>query len=179
MITAIFIFFAFVVYHFVYESILAPSLRLSARFQLFVLRDEIRKLKIECGSSLDDKHFLFLQDWINFLISILHRLDLVSLARAEVQEKREPEILKRAEERFRTLDSCNIPRAREIRRQATRIAARTLLVNNGAWIIFIAPILICTFGYNNLKLKIRLLTTMSGADFQKIATEDPASFPTV
>ena len=175
MTTAIFIFFVFVAYHFVYESILAPSLRLSLRFQLFVLRDEVRKLKIECGPSLDNKHFLFLQDWINFLISVLNRLDLVSLARAEVESKREPEILQRAQERSKILDDCNIPDARAIRKQAARIAFRALLVNNGAWIIFIAPILICAVGYSNLNLKIKLLTTMSGKDFRKIATEDPAA----
>jgi hypothetical protein len=175
VITAIFTFLVFVTYHFVYESILAPSLRLSLRFQLLVLRDEVRKLKIECGPSLDDKHFLFLQDWVNFLISALNRLDLVSLARAEVESKREPEILKRAQERSKMLDDCNIPRARAIRKQAASIASRALLVNNGAWIIFIAPILICTVGYGNLNLKIKLLTTMSGKDFQKIATEDPVA----
>ena len=39
MITAIFILIALAALHFVYESILAPSFRLSIRFKLFALSD--------------------------------------------------------------------------------------------------------------------------------------------
>jgi hypothetical protein len=68
MITAILYLIALAALHFVYESILAPSFRLSLRFKLFVLRDEVRQLKIDCASSLNDRHFDFLQDSINNLI---------------------------------------------------------------------------------------------------------------
>jgi hypothetical protein len=54
MITAIVILISLAALHFVYESILAPSLRLSLRFTLFALRDEVRQLKIDCASSLSD-----------------------------------------------------------------------------------------------------------------------------
>jgi hypothetical protein len=59
MTTAIIIFLALTVFHFVYESILAPSFRLSLRFRLFVLGDEVRKLKIECAESLNDELLCF------------------------------------------------------------------------------------------------------------------------
>ncbi|MGH8330614.1 MAG: hypothetical protein ACRER3_22985, partial [Pseudomonas fluorescens] len=58
-----FMFLAFV--HFVFESILAPSFRLKLRFEIFALRDELRLLKIECESSLHDKHFEYLQSSLN------------------------------------------------------------------------------------------------------------------
>ncbi len=175
MIDAIFIFFVFVAYHFVYESILAPSFRLSLRFRLFVLRDEVRKLKIECKSALDDNHFLFLQSWINFLIAVLHKFDIASLVRAELESRRQPDMVLRTEQRSKILDDCNIPRARDIRDEAVKIAVKAILVNSGAWIVFLAPIVLCTVGYGNMKKKIRFLTTMSGRDFQKISTEDPVA----
>jgi len=43
------------VYHFVYEGILAPSFRLKLRFELFELRDELRKLKISHAEDLRDE----------------------------------------------------------------------------------------------------------------------------
>ena len=65
MTTTILVLLALAVFHFVYESILAPSLRLSLRFRLFALRDEARQLKIECVDSLNDAHCVFLQASIN------------------------------------------------------------------------------------------------------------------
>jgi hypothetical protein len=44
--------------HFIYESILAPSWRLSLRFRLFSLRDEVRALEADCRDGLDDEHSL-------------------------------------------------------------------------------------------------------------------------
>jgi hypothetical protein len=76
MTTAIIVLLALAVFHFVHESILAPSFRLSLRFRLFVLRDEVRQLKIECAESLNDEHFVFLQDSINGLISIRYGISV-------------------------------------------------------------------------------------------------------
>jgi hypothetical protein len=64
--------------HFIYESIVAPSLRLKIRYDLFALRDELRFLKIKRGSSLDDKHYVYLQDSINTMISHLARYDIAT-----------------------------------------------------------------------------------------------------
>jgi hypothetical protein len=58
MTIAIIVLMALAVFHFVYESIWAPSFRLSLRFRLFVMRDEVRQLKIECAETLGDEHFV-------------------------------------------------------------------------------------------------------------------------
>src|ERR1700736_3495947 len=109
MITAIVILIALAALHFVYESILAPSFRLSQRFRLFVLRDEVRQLKIECAQSWNDEHLVILQDSIKGLISMLHRFDMASLLGLEFESRKDPEFLKQAEERSRVLDDCKVP----------------------------------------------------------------------
>src|SRR5882724_446379 len=132
MITGTIILIALAVVHFVYESILAPSFRLSLRFKLFALRDEARQLKIDCADALSDKHFDFLQASINNLISNLNRFDMATFLGVGFESKRDPSFLKSAEERSRMLDDCNIPRAREIRQQSLRIIPAAIVINGGA-----------------------------------------------
>jgi hypothetical protein len=174
--TAIIVLVALAVFHFVYESILAPSFRLSLRFRLFVLRDEVRQLKIECVRSLNDEHFVFLQDSINGLISILHRFDMASLFGVEFESRKDPEFLKQAEARSRMLDDCKIPRVREIGNQALKIAAEALFVNSGAWVVlFFGPWVVALIGYSEAKKRIRIFASLTGQDFKRISPPDSAA----
>jgi hypothetical protein len=176
VITAIFILIALATLHFVYESILAPSLRLSLRFRLFVLRDETRQLKIDCASSLSDKHFDFLQDSINNLISNLNRFDMATFVGVEFESKKDPSFLKTAEERSRILDDCNIPRAREIRKQSLKIICAAIFINSvPLFLLICAPITIAILGYAEVKRRIRILAFMSDQDLQRIPVAGSAA----
>src|SRR5687767_577256 len=85
--------------HFVYESIIAPSLRLSLRYKLFALRDEIRELKMAYGNLFADRHFHYMQDSLNALLSVLDRFDLAALIAVGRELKQDPELRKRVEMR--------------------------------------------------------------------------------
>jgi hypothetical protein len=169
MITAIFILIALAALHFVYESILVPSFRLSLRFKLFVLRDEIRQLKIDCAGSLGDKHFDFLQDSINNLISNLNRFDMATFVGVELESKKDPSFLRSAEERSCMLDDCNIPRAREIREQSLKIVSAAICINSGAlFLLIFAPIIIATLGFAEVKKRIKIFAFISEQDLKRI-----------
>jgi len=180
MITAIFILIALAALHFVYESILAPSFRLSLRFKLFVLRDEVRKLKIVYASSLSDEYFDFLQDSINNLISNLNRFDMATFVGVGLESRRDPSFLKSAEERSRMLDDCTIPRAREIRKQSLKIVSAAICTNSGALFLLIcAPIIITLLGYAEVKQRIRIFAFISEQDLKRIpSSESAAASPT-
>jgi hypothetical protein len=173
MTLAIYILVFLAVFHFVYESILAPSFRLELGFQLFNLRDEVRTLKIECQSSLNDNHFDYLQDSINALISELYRFDAATIALAEQESRRDPEFKKRAEERSRVLDDCNIPDARRIRNKSLEIATKAVFVNSGANGLYLVPIALGIAGYSMLKHRIRIIASLSGPDFKRVSPMDP------
>jgi hypothetical protein len=179
MITAIFILIALAALHFVYESILAPSFRLSLRFRLFVLRDEVRQLKIDCAGSLSDEHFDFLQDSINNLISNLNRFDMATFVGVVLESKRDPSFLKSAEERSCMMDDCDFPRAgpgpgpgpraREIREQSLKIVSAAIFINSGAlYLLIFAPIIIAVLGYAEVKRRIRIFAFISDQDLKRI-----------
>jgi hypothetical protein len=173
MTLAIYILAFLAILHFVYKSILAPSFRLTLRFQLFELRDEVRALKIECQGSLSDNHFDYLRDSINALICELYRFDAATLALAEHESRRDPEFRKRAEDRARILDDCDIPDARRIRSKSVEIATKALLVNSGASGLYLIPIALGFAGYSMLKHKIRIIASLSGPDFKRVSPMDP------
>src|SRR5262245_60473492 len=96
-------------FHFIYESILAPSLRLSLRHNLFGLRDELRRLKVQYGDAFDDTHFLYLQGSINTMIAMIPRYDLATLYYAQRAYKRDAEFRNHVDERADMLGNCTIP----------------------------------------------------------------------
>ncbi len=176
MTTAIIVLLALAVFHFAYESILAPSLRLSLRFRLLVLRDEVRQLKLERVESLHDEHFAFLQDSINGLTSRLHHVDMASLVSVELESRRDPTFLEQARERARMLDDCTVLRVREIRKQTLKIAAEALVVNSGAWVVlFFAPWIVASIGYSEAKRRFRVLASLNSREFKRISPVESAA----
>jgi hypothetical protein len=166
-------------YHFIYESILAPSMRLKLRFELFVLRDRVRKLKIENSEYFKDKHFHYLQDSLNNLIALLARFDCATLVRIESEMKRHPELRKRAEERSRTLDDCDLEEVRVIRYESLKLASTALVVNSGGWLIYILPPLAVAaawFGLSSsvssFKRRIKAVMAIPQSDMKKVAPEE-------
>jgi hypothetical protein len=158
-----------IAWHFVYEGILAPSLRLKLRFELFALRDELRLLKVSCGSSLDDKHFHYLQDSINAMISLLPRIDLSTLVAAQSEFERNKEFRAHCEARSKVLDDCNIPQARDLRRKSLRLVGVVLGVNSGGWAIFVLPVIGCIGSFQVLKSRIRLVASLPESDLNRVA----------
>ena len=154
--------------HFVYESILAPSLRLEIRFELFKLRDELRFIKINLGNELDDKHYHFLQDSINTLIRNLYRFDLAIVTKAMIEVKRDKDLKKRVQERSLFLDDCTVAEARRIRNESINLAFRALRVNSGGWAVYFIPVIATIVCYKYALAAGKALISMSEPDFRKV-----------
>lgn len=161
--------------HFVYESILAPSLRLELRFELFKLRDEIRRLKIADLSSREpefaDGHYGYLQDSINALIGILYRYDLAAIWAITGQINRDEALRRRVEATARLLDDCELPAVRAVRTRQLNIAAKALAVNSGPMLLLLLAPALALRGYKAVRGKIRgeikTSLTVPGTDLQR------------
>jgi hypothetical protein len=164
--------------HFVYESILAPSLRLELRFELFKLRDEVRFLKMNNLSSsaasepeFVDEHYGYLQDSINALLSVLYRYDIAAIWTITDRINRDEALRQRVEARARLLDACELPAVRSLRQRQLDIAARALAVNSGPMLLLLlAPTLVLR-GYKAVRGKIRgeirTSLTVPGTDLKR------------
>jgi hypothetical protein len=157
----------FLLFNFIYESILAPSLRLQLRFRLHHLRDELRNLKFE-GVGLDDNHFRYLRDSINILSRNLTRFDAAMLVRIGGELRRNSEVRRRGEARCAAIDDCDLAEARFIRHECNRIGVATLVVNCGCAAIYVLPIALVLVGFSKLQHRIRVVLSLSERDFAKV-----------
>jgi hypothetical protein len=152
------------IFHFVYEAIIAPSLRLKIRFELFALRDKLRELKINHGDTLDNKHFKHLQDSINSIILMLPRFDVGMLTTMERELDRNNDLKLKLNERIKILDDCNIPEAMEIRTKSLNLAHQAFFVNIGGFVLLILPLVF----WNVMKKRIKTVVSLSKPDLEKI-----------
>lgn len=163
--------------HFVYESIMAPSLRLELRFELFKLRDEVRLLKIDNllvnagGPEFVDKHYGYLQDSINSLLCILHRYDLAAIWTITDQISRDEALRQRVEARARLLEDCELPAVLSVRKRQLDIAAKALAVNSGPMLLLLLAPAFALRGYKAVRGKIRgeikTSLTVPGTDLKR------------
>lgn len=168
---AIIAFLCFALFHLVYESIIAPSLRLKYSFDLFKARDAVRLLKMEHGDQLDGKHYEYLQDSINILLKSLHNLDATILVAAMHEINNDKALQARIEERMKIFDDCKLPEANAIRKKTLLIANNVLLVNNGGWIIYLIPIFIVALFYKTITNYVKEIYSLSERDFNRITPD--------
>jgi hypothetical protein len=147
----IFGFIALAIWHWWYEAVLAPSLRLDCRFKLFKLRDEARELKMRLGERLDDRHFHYLQDSINNAIGLLPRMDIAMVVMMATRMEHDAELRARVAARSKILDDCKFPEAADIRKRANEVLGFVLSANSGGWIPYIVPIAIAFACYKQIE----------------------------
>lgn len=155
--------------HFIYEGIIAPSLRLKLRFKLFALRDELRSLKVDHKHQLREKHFEYLQDSINSSIAMLPRFDIWTMITIIRKLESDKELGAKAQERRKILDDCNIPDITRIREKSVGAAMEALLVNSGMWLFLLVPVIVIFVLYKTVTNKIKSIVVLPKPDLEKIA----------
>jgi hypothetical protein len=166
-------------FHLLYESVIAPAVRTEVRHKLFALRDQLRSLKIELGKEFSDRHFYYLQDSMNGLISLVDVFDLVLIARVR-RLKQDSAFRARCEARIEMLDDCRLPQVKELRDRSTELGMDLLIINSGGWVIYVIPIIpiALLFGcYAKLKHLTRALASISEPDLKRLAPGRTATAP--
>lgn len=140
MITVLFfIFIILVVFHFIYDGIIAPSLRHEIRLELFELRDRLRMLKIEYNKQLSDELFAEIQDTINKQIRILHEINIIGIIEAIQFSHNNSEIDAKINRFESLLNDCELKEIREIYQENAFVFIKAIAANSGGWAIFVIP----------------------------------------
>lgn len=174
MTTLIIVLTLFALWHFVYESILLPSIRQHLRNDLFVIRDELRQHR-QNNPGINMKAFNNLSDGIN---SYLTRLPLISiglLARVSKKLKDEPELVEQLKEKERFFIEHSDEKMREIRARANKVLDNTMLANMGAWFAYAVPIVLvvmCFKFMHTLSKQIFMMSPHRVAEFLPSAWTD-------
>jgi hypothetical protein len=127
------------VWHFVYESIFAPALRMSLRNQLFVCRDQLRWAMIE-NPNMDHEVFIYMQESINNAIRYLHALRLSTAVSIQAEIRRNQGLRRLVATRTAAIDNCGIQDIVDLNRRVTEVTARAIAFNAGGWLCWLIPI---------------------------------------
>ena len=156
-------------WHWWYEAVLAPTERLGLRFKLFVVRDDLRALKIQLGDAFEDRHYHYLQDSINNAIAFLPRLDIALLMTMMWRLQVDDAFRERVEARSKILDDCRHEETKVLRKRTTDLVQSILAANSGGWALYLVPIVLTMVFYKWTRKITRSLMALSKTDLEIVA----------
>ncbi|MEO8516555.1 MAG: hypothetical protein ABI426_07420 [Flavobacterium sp.] len=168
MATLFFILVIAAIFHFIYESILLPMLRLELRYKLFGLRDQLRHLKSENTESISDNVFYLLEETICTTINRLPYLSISSRVDATREFETNPTFRKRVEDRVNLLRSCDNTEVKQITKGIADISFYTFILNAGGWIYILVPLLIVVLIFAFITQKVTQLRKYLTAGVDKL-----------
>lgn len=158
--------------HFIYEGIIAPTLRDKLRHQMFELRDQLRSIQIQDGKRCPREAFDIAHEGINQYVNRIHWLT-VSFMREFNRVHRDPKIRAETKRRREAVENCGHPEVQRIVKAANGVLERAFAVNSGP---FIAYFLVLLAAYAAMKYGV---TKVSGLLYGKASEVfvSPASAP--
>jgi hypothetical protein len=156
-------------WHWVYESLVAPSLRQSLRLELGWLHQELQD---SMGAEADpSRHepWRMLEESVCVLDLLLEKFDAVTVASVAFELRRDPVLRARAEARGRMLDGSGSAAVRRVRQRTLDLAAKAVAINSGGWCIFIVPLALVRVGMRRLGRAIAASVSLSNGELRRIA----------
>lgn len=135
------ILFISILWHFVYEAIIAPSLRLSLKFDYDKLKDELWMLRYENHVELNNEVFQLLESKIEGGIDSLGSLNIVSAARIYYSSKNDATAEKEIQKRNQLIKSCKLDLS-ELERNIIRNFGKSIAINSGALALYLIPFIV-------------------------------------
>lgn len=132
--------------HYIYQVIILPSIRQSARDDLFLLRDKLRAQLIQVQNQCDKntlRAFKEIDDGINRSLNRLHLLTLSNLVKVSIAIKKDPE---RTEEHFKKfhslLDNSQDSTPKDIYLEVGKVLRNVLAANSIMFVVYVLPFII-------------------------------------
>lgn len=156
-------------FHFIYESVILPTLRLRLRYKLFALRDELRKIKALYGERLDNKTFEYLQSGLNNAINLLPYIDTKFAVTARLTISGDKELRERIKRRVALLDKCDVKEIIELRKKTYSTVEDIFLANSGGWFIYVVPVIGVFVFFEKVKNLAIKIIVVPESEIDKIA----------
>lgn len=156
------------IFHFVYEGIILPSIRLYFRNRLFILRDKLRSIYINEKNNIDHESFNLIHDSLSSLISRLHYLSVSVIVDIQKEYTTNPEFRKKIARREMLIEKCKHEEINSIIREVNGIVKKTIIANCGAWFIYLIPIAICVHSIKLLSQIAKEIVVIPESDANRL-----------
>jgi len=175
---AILIFVFFAMAHFIYESIVAPSLRARLRYELIVLKKEIERLKSVRGVQEDKKAIQYLRDGVNNLVRTINSYEIVAVAQAITDLHKDKKLKAHLEERVKTLDGCQSEEIQAVWKRTVSLAENIFRINSGGWFFYVVPLALSVLCLKQAHRATKALLSLPSPYLEKISADTgPMTLP--
>ncbi|HFC8519030.1 hypothetical protein [Neisseria wadsworthii] len=148
------------VFHFIYEGIVTPTLRVYQRNKLFVLRDKLREIDYQKLRGNDKYAYEYIERGLNNIIFNLSKLNSYSFHKYIEKVEKDLELQKEIAARSEKIKQASIQDLKEIYEEAGKITYDTVCINSGAWFIYLIPIVLSILFFSKgLRLAKALFVT--------------------
>jgi hypothetical protein len=135
------VFFFGAIVHYVYQSILAPSMRLDVEARLRKLHGELDLAERAQAEDVSRRCFSVLRQSHKRLLEALDRISVVALLEVDRELRGNQPVREQVEARSASFERCEIPAVRALRPRTLRIALQAVAINNGGLILSILPLM--------------------------------------
>lgn len=153
-------------WHYAWDGIIAPSTRSIYRYDLFALRDKVRRIKLERPLELTDEQFLLVNELINASIYVLPKLTHFSMKGARRSFESNEQLRNRIHERIAIIESCQCSEVQDIVQKVCVKTASALFINHGAWLIPLACIALPLGALGVVLARVREILALSERELQ-------------
>lgn len=158
-------------WHFVYEGILAPSLRMSLRYRIFELRDQLRT---EMYSD-DSEASTILQSQMNTSLQVLSEISISDAYQVRKYIRANPNAQEEARRRMVIVENSANPKLKKLADQLSSIIIRAFVVNTGGWIVYVVPLALSWILLKKLRNGVRVLLNLPEMALQSIFSNSARS----
>lgn len=164
--------------HFIYESIIAPNLRVGIRNELFEIKDELDLISLDELSENDKAIYYMLHSSLTGLMLRLPKLNL-SLMK-EAQDKFETDAKFRAKvlKKRQLIESSHNTTLKDLYRRSNNAFSDAFIINTGAWFMLLFPLLFVMKAMAKAQKIVSGIITLSTKQMQKLIpeTEDELAY---
>ncbi|HEY2347028.1 MAG TPA: hypothetical protein VGH80_14305 [Xanthomonadaceae bacterium] len=154
------IFMAFA--HFIYDGIIAPTIRRKLHGDLYAARDELRRLHA-AGECPDDAYEIF-DNGIEQFLHHLSAITITSQLRFRRRYQNDAKLRALVDGRIAVLRRCKTPALHALSKELDRVTSAAFLSNMGVWFLYLVPIAVAAAMINVVKRwALALFSTPAGS----------------
>jgi len=126
--------------HFIYEGIIAPTLRDRLRHQMFELRDQLRAIQIKEGEQCPREAFDIAHHGINQYVNRIHWLTLSFMFEFD-RVHQDPKVRDETKRRQSVVANCEQPEIKRIVKEANQVLGQAIAVNSAPFFAYFVVLL--------------------------------------
>lgn len=157
--------------HFVYESIIAPNLRIGIRNELFKIKDELESICLDELNENDKAIYYMLHSSLTGLMLRLPKLNLSLMKEAKREFETDAKFREKVLKKKQLIESSNNTVLKQLYSRSSKAFLDAFIINTGAWFMLLVPLFFVVKIMEQIQKTISGIVTLSTKQMQTLIPE--------